>query len=461
MVDLQRIKSIHITSQREVQFEFRNADSEVDFPSAWFEANATIKPTAVVPKYTGTMDDLTRAVKGGIRGANLTLATAKVFLHQHGLTMRTHLSEEWVSFERQIGVLGANITPWGQHNTVMRTMVRITEGVAHTPTEPVIPKAGLGHQAAPAPDDPNLWTDKALILYILGIYRLARVSNDEYADILEQRMGAQVIAEGGKGISFHGARTVYASWLSDRDFLKLVAAYDMFLYKFKDHPDAIFRMGTLGSRFRDCAGLLSMGFAMSILNIDAGDLMDWVFVRTMGNEVLRITTPGQESGKIDSYFPYQADLGLVTKSAYTSNANPYLFTWIHIIGSLIGHKRSQHARFIFEGSYADIGLNAVLVTWVFARGGDLTPQFDAAGRDHGADIEVGGDENDADGDASPDDGLWMDTQGRNPQTWYALLKTGGFKIPNVVKRAIKRQRDKIKDAREQTVGLYCKDQLIY
>lgn len=176
----------------------------------------------------------------------------------------------------------------------------------------------------------------------------------------------------------------------------MLAAYDMFLYKLKDHPNSILRMGTLGSRCRNCAGFFALGFAMSILNIESGDLMDWVFIETMGNEVLRITFPGQETGQSDSYFPQLLDMGLVSKSPYSFNVNPYLFTWTHIIGALIGHRRSYNARFTFEGSYADVGLNAVLLIWVFARRGDLSPQFEPTGRDYAVDIEAG-DEDEGDG----------------------------------------------------------------
>ncbi|VVD05705.1 unnamed protein product [Leptidea sinapis] len=67
-------------------------------------------------------------------------------------------------------------------------------------------------------------------------------------------------------------------------------------------------MGSLGSRFRDCAGLLSVGYAMTILNIDAGSLMDWVFVPAMGEEILRLAKDNEESGEIFSYFPIIGDL---------------------------------------------------------------------------------------------------------------------------------------------------------
>ncbi|CAH2088673.1 unnamed protein product [Euphydryas editha] len=149
----------------------------------------------------------------------------------------------------------------------------------------------------------------------------------------------------------------------------------------------------------------------------------------------------------------------VTKSAFSSNANPYLHTWIHMIGALLGHQRSINARYIFEGNLADISLNAVLITWAFARGGELNPQFSRRRERYGEDIipEGEGDE----GDSGVDDAIWITTQGREAQTWYALLKNGGFKVPGVVSKVIRRQRDKIRNPREETIGEYVKNNFLY
>lgn len=97
-------------------------------------------------------------------------------------------------------------------------------------------------------------------------------------------------------MTFHGATGIYGGWANDRGFLKMVAAYDMFLHYFRDHEDSILRLGFLGSRYRDCAGMLTYGYAMKILNIGAGELMDWIFVQTMAIEMARVSTAGQESG---------------------------------------------------------------------------------------------------------------------------------------------------------------------
>ncbi|KAL4708923.1 hypothetical protein ACJJTC_014951 [Scirpophaga incertulas] len=272
--------------------------------------------------------------------------------------------------------------------------------------------------------DISKWTPKAIALYILCIYRLLRITNQEYITLLTAKMEQQLTAEGGGGMRLSGATSVYAGWISDRNYLKMVAAYDMFLYNFSGNENGILRLGSLGSRFRDCAGLLSYGYAMGILDVDAGTLMDWIFVKTMGNEILRMTKEGQESGSPSSYFPYQSDLHLVNRSAYSSNANPYIFHWIHIFGTLMSHKRSINARFNFEGNGTDYGKDIEQT---------LTGQSDEHEQ---MALEL-----------TPEDELWLETTGRDPSTWFALLKANGSKVPPAVAKIIKRQRGRIGETR--------------
>lgn len=127
------------------------------------------------------------------------------------------------------------------------------------------------------------------------------------------------------------------------------------------------------------------------------------------------------------------------------------------MGTLLGSRRSRNARFIFEGSYADDTLNAVLIAWVYARGGELTPQFEKTGQDYGKDIFTASE----DDQLTAEDLTWVNTQGRNPTTWYAILKNGGFKVPGVVVKAMRRQREKLRDVREETAGEYVKHCLIF
>ncbi|CAH0730444.1 unnamed protein product, partial [Brenthis ino] len=256
-MDFQRDRSVHILTQTVSVLEYVDPKGDVNYPLDWFAKNPGMKPTAIVPSYRGSREDLINSVKGGIRGSTLTIQTVKIFLHRFGETMSENVTKEWISFGEEIGLPGDEVTPW--------SIVTITEGPVHAPREPMYRPVQAGQITGP--DDPQNWTELSMALFIVCIYRLARLSNDEYADLLQKRMDDQVRAEGGRGISFHGARNIYSSWLSDLHFVKMVAAMDMFLYRFNNHAAAILRMGTLGSRFRDCAGLLSFGYAMNILNV--------------------------------------------------------------------------------------------------------------------------------------------------------------------------------------------------
>lgn len=67
------------------------------------------------------------------------------------------------------------------------------------------------------------------------------------------------------------------------------------------------RVGTTGSRFRDCAGLMSYGYLLALLNMgNVSSLLEWVFVETIAKDINRMM---QEDEKLDtqfSYFPYQS-----------------------------------------------------------------------------------------------------------------------------------------------------------
>lgn len=454
-VSLKRTSSVHIATKKKATFDYIDVDALVDYPSDWFTNHPQEKPPVTIPKAACSDEELYKAARGGIRAMNLSLSTAKLVLYTYGLGLIETCDADWVSFGVTIGKKGDEVNPWD--------LVKVTIGTAYHPTEAT---GGTSMPMSAIPQtDISTWTPKAIVLYILCVYRLLRVTNQEYVTLLTSKMEQQMTAEGGSGMKLSGATLVYAGWISDRNYLKLVAAYDMFLYHFKTSEAGILRLGSLGSRFRDCAGLLSFGYAMSILDIDAGALMDWIFVKTMGDEMLRMTRDGQESGSPSSYFPYQSDFNLVNRSAYSSNANPYLFHWIHIFGSLMSHKRSINARYNFEGNVADVGLNAVVLCWAFARGGELNPQFQEAGKDYGTDIEQASasldDEEQGIVELTPEDRIWLDTIGRDPSTWFALLKSNGFKVPPVVSRVIKRQRGRIGETRVDSVGEYVKEKLIY
>lgn len=77
--------------------------------------------------------------------------------------------------------------------------------------------------------------------------------------------------------------------------------------------------------------------------------MDWVFVTQVEDGIDRMAQLGEEIMEANSYFPYQIDMGLPVKLAYSAFANPYFFEFVLVIGSLLKSQRSLMAPHTSEG----------------------------------------------------------------------------------------------------------------
>ncbi|CAH1647446.1 unnamed protein product [Spodoptera littoralis] len=116
--------------------------------------------------------------------------------------------------------------------------------------------------------------------------------------------------------------------------------------RFPKAPFSAARVGTISSRYRDCcASLLSIRFFLRIIgseNLD--EVPAWITYEPVALDLIRMSRTGEEAGDGTSYFPYQSDMGLVKKSAYSTVINPSYFFFVHGVGALLGLERSRHAR---------------------------------------------------------------------------------------------------------------------
>ncbi|CAG4949537.1 unnamed protein product [Parnassius apollo] len=141
----------------------------------------------------------------------------------------------------------------------------------------------------------------------------------------------------------------------------------MFFTKFPTHPYACMRIGTTGSRHRDCAALISYGYLLNLLGMtNTTDVMDWVFIEQVGNDIDRMMKEEEELMETHSYFPYHVDMSLVLKSAYSATANPHFFEWVHITRALLRTSKSCNARHITESRATDILANAACLAYAYS-----------------------------------------------------------------------------------------------
>lgn len=147
--------------------------------------------------------------------------------------------------------------------------------------------------------------------YALCIYRLVRASVGTYRSELAKKVTTQLRAISSGSPEVSDIVDIYSGWPNDRGYNTLVAIYDMYFNKFPLHLYANLRIGTTGSRFRDCAAILSYGYLLELLGMtETTDVMDWVFIEHIGNNIDMMTSDDELTDAY-SYFPYQVDLGLV------------------------------------------------------------------------------------------------------------------------------------------------------
>lgn len=241
---------------------------------------------------------------------------------------------------------------------------------------------------------------------------------------------------------------LYSSWSSDKGYNMLVASYDMFFHRFPNHQYANLRIGTIGSRYRDCAALLSFGYISAFLGMDRlTEVLDSVFVEQVGKDIDRMMMSTDERVNQFSYFPYHVDMGLVMKSAYSASANPHFFEWVHIIGTLLKSSRSMNAAHVCDARLPDIISNAACVAFAHANNVSFTKVYTENGVPLKATEE---EEEDATGGESNavDDVL----KTRDPKDRCSMLQGMDGDVPTPVKNYMKKIISGFTDPRSGTIA---------
>lgn len=272
----------------------------------------------------------------------------------------------------------------------------------------------------------------------------------DYRKQITERVNVQLRAIKGTASEITEIVDMYKGWVNDKGFNTLVAVYDMFFNRFPNHPLANLRIGTTGSRFRDCAALISYGYLIDLLGMtQTTDVMDWVFLEHIGNDIDRMMTSEDELDMVYSYFPYHVDLGLVTKSAFSATANPHFFTWVHMIGTLMKSPRSLNARHISDSRQLDILANAACVAYAYASSFTFNKVYTEDGQELEEQDEVC-EGSDDEGKSSKDD-IDAILKSRDPVSWCTIIKSLGGSLPKKVKAFIIKSTSGQSEIREGTM----------
>ncbi|AJR28411.1 nucleoprotein [Chaco virus] len=346
------LKFIH--TKKEVIVKRSTTGKNFTYPNKGFKG----KPEVTVGIFKGKHGDLKNIIFSELIKGTLTPDLFIRWLITSDVSEENLLDNDWKSYGVTIGLKGKNVR-WID-------LLEIKDG-----SEINLDKVT---------EKPTNIDDTLLATLILSIYRVNSAQNNDHKTKICDHIETFLKDAGlDSSISISDWIRTYSGWIKNKNFLKVVAALDMYYNKFSSSERASIRIGTLGSRHKDMAAWVSLGYLVKITGQTGNELLRWIWERPVAEQLVRICEPGQEDDKDDSYFPYGHDMCFVPISPYSASANPELFVWIHTIGTLLNKTRSKNARMMEDIPTSAILRNALIMAYAVSQYSSMIGQFTESG----------------------------------------------------------------------------------
>nr|QED88193.1 nucleoprotein [Mavingoni virus] len=413
----------------------RTTDTQIpEYPKEYFEKNGKNKPPVRISQGGINLDTVREFVISGIEKDELNVLHAVRYMQLVCDKIKLELESDWTSFGVVIGNKGQKLSP------LDLLQVKVEQ-------DPTIE----GKRVEEASERDDIW----VMLILTTIYRLSLSSNASHRATLIEKLNNQVKGMKKNPPVFSDNLSLYNAFATNPDYVKLTAAIDMYFAKFKNSEWSVLRFGSVSTKFKDCASLLSMSHMCDIAGVKMEEFLDWVFVSSLGEEILRMMEPGNELDQPDSYMPYMMAMGLSRKSPYSSMVNPGIYTFVHLVGSLLGSQRSINARFFCEANVMNIKMNASVMAFVKYNKANMTkvfikPEIKEQWIEHQSKDNFESNEADSDSEFS-----WSDMpQSSDPSEWYLYLESNSFELPDPIKEFVSKESKKFHSARVGSVGKF-------
>ncbi|AIE12112.1 nucleoprotein [Curionopolis virus] len=412
-------------TKEEVTPKLPSDDLAVQYPSHHFQ-NGGGKPIIQIEQIDYDLKEARDSVKTGIELGELKLPIVIRYMQLSLSRIKCTLEEDWVSFDIKIGSKGESVSPLDLLD------VKLIKG----------PKL-QSKTSKGASEEEDHW----ILFWLLSHYRIGKTQNQNYRESLITRLNEVIKTISPDASDINEGKGTTSGWVNNQAYCKIAAAVDMYFFKFKTDEMSDLRMGTLVCRFRDCAALLAFSHVVKVTNFDAEKILDWIFCGSIGSEIVRMLKPGQELDKSDSYMPYMMDLGLSSKSPYSSIVNPQFHSFAHIIATLLKSERSRHARISTEQNMANVLANAKVVAFVTNKSLDMCKAFAKKG-------EKSPDEELEEEGTIEIEGEFGMPKSSDPTEWYLYLKDLEFEIPREIDDWVNDESKKLNGSRPNTVGSF-------
>ncbi|AHB08861.1 N protein [Kolente virus] len=415
----EKLTVFRLSSRKTVKPTLPQESTAPQYASTWFETHKE-KPTIIVGfKGTDTLALLQYAAKA-LEAGTLTAEAATAVLYKVFQDEKQLLASDWRSFNVEIAAAGTEITPWN--------LVKVKEKDSILPNNETNPDITLEDQD---------W----IAFYICFLYRYSRATHVDYKDQLYGRATEHIKNIKPKAIIIQpGALTQMKNIILHSHFNAAIACLDMYFNKFKTSARASVRYGTLPSRFKDCSALTTLNHITKLTGLSIEQFMLWVYSNRMADELDQMAKEGEELDKGDSYVAYMRELGVSDRSPYSAQANPSFSLFCHVVGTLLGSKRSKNARMGAEVDTVNSVLNGKVVAYVIGTRPSFTLAYNTSLPDPEKEEQI----------EEPQSGSVPSRA--DPEEWYAYLSDFGFKLPDEIERWVRVRVNLITDVRDGTVG---------
>uniref|UniRef100_A0AAU7L0L4 Nucleoprotein n=3 Tax=unclassified Sigmavirus TaxID=1802944 RepID=A0AAU7L0L4_9RHAB len=303
-----------------------------------------------------TLDDLRKSVMVQVTTGSYKIKEINTYIYLVGKTITEDLASTWTSYGIDIGKSGESINPWSVYS-----VQEIPDAFVEMNTQ-----------------SEATYTDLWLMVFFNSFYRLSRASLKQYKTILITKIMDQLkslsTVSNLQDPDFN--ETFITNIGNNQTYRKLIAGLDMFLNKFTDNEYSIVRLGTVASRFRDCAALQSYTYASRLLGFTSpGMLLRWIFTERIAEEAGAMFKEDEEFDIPHSYFMYQVDMGIVSKSAFSATANPGIYFFTNLIGAMINDGRGLRARYLASSDVPSTLQNSTIVAYVHTRYANMSQRY--------------------------------------------------------------------------------------
>nr|AXF38659.1 MAG: nucleocapsid protein [Duck rhabdovirus] len=374
-------------------------EDEPQYPADYFVEENT-KPTVTIKKPTKNLDVIRASVVHSLRQREPNIEVCMTYLVLMMLQIKAELNDYWVSYKTIIGKKDETVTP--------RHLINIRFD------------GNLELLANCAPVDAV--NDQWILTYLLCLYRLGRATQKGYRDRLLPNINNILRTLPGQPQEIPASLTAIITWVSNSNFCKIAAAYDMFFNRFRNHDMVVARIGTLPARYRDCGGWTALCYYHELMGKSPENiLLEWIYVKEVATELKTMFKKGQEMDDPYGYAPYMMEFGISKSSPYSAKRCKNFHNFVHFFGCLSGAGRSINSVFLEGGSVHQTLANAQILAYCRAKYLQFTRQF------------IAPDEHREEETAAPVElNLTSIPASASPKTWFRYLEMQNFMIPDTV-----------------------------